>query len=40
MLKAPIGVTRIAGAYAYATKFAASPTITVPKTTHQNFVFN
>lgn len=29
MLRAPRGVTRIAGANAYAAKFAASPTITV-----------
>ena len=29
MLKAPSGVTRIAGAKAYATKFSTSPMITV-----------
>lgn len=36
MLSAPRGVTRIAGANAYAAKLAISPTITVPvDKTHQ-----
>lgn len=38
MLKAPRGVTRIAGANAYATKFATSPTITASSEYMQQMV--
>ena len=36
ILRAPNGVTRIAGANAYAAKFAISPTIMVSMPAHQS----
>ena len=37
ILNAPRGVTRTAGANAYATKFATSPTITINQKPHNSF---